>query len=62
MKLENIGSQDEEYKVPQKDFEYIGTAGNINYKISLQSIYEEIKDGKMTDMNYEFDFMFSEKK
>ena len=40
----------------------MGTAGNINYKISLQSIYEEIKDGKMTDMNYEFDFMFSEKK
>ena len=62
LKLQNIGSQDEEYKVPQKDFEYIGTAGNINYKISLQSIYEEIKDGKMTDMNYEFDFMFSEKK
>ena len=62
LKFENLGSQDEEYKVPQKDFEYIGTAGNINYKISLQSIYEEIKDGKMTDMNYEFDFMFSEKK
>ena len=62
LKLENIGSQDEEYKVPQKDFEYIGTAGNVNYKILLQNIYEEIKDGKMTDMNYEFDFMFSEKK
>ena len=62
LKLQNLGSQEEEYKVPQKDFEYIGTAGNINYKISLQNIYEEIKDGKMTDMNYEFDFMFSEKK
>ncbi len=60
--LQNIGSHDEEYKVPQKDFEYIGTAGNINYKISLQNIYEEMTNGKMTDMTYEFDFMFSEKK
>ncbi len=44
-----------------KDFEYVGTAGDINYKISLQNIYEEITDGKMTDINYEFYFMFSEK-
>ena len=61
LKLENSGGSDEEYKVLPKDFEYVGTAGDINYKISLQNIYEEITDGKMTDINYEFYFMFSEK-
>ena len=62
LKLENTGSYDEEYKVPQKDFEYIGTAGKINYKISFKNIYEEKEDGKTKNINYEFDFMFSEKK
>ena len=51
------------YEVPQKDLEYIGTIGKINYKISLKSINEEIINGKPKDLYYEeFDFMFSEKK
>ena len=55
--------EDEEYEVSQKDLEYIGTAGKINYKISLKRIDEQIVDGKTKDLYYEeFDFMFSEKK
>ena len=51
------------YEVSQKDLEYIGKAGKINYKISLRSINEETVDGKTKDLYYdEFDFMFSEKK
>jgi len=51
------------YEVSQKDLEYIGKAGKINYKISLRSINEETVDGKPKDLYYdEFDFMFSEKK
>ena len=51
------------YEVSQKDLEYIGKAGKINYKISLRSINEETVDGKPKDFYYdEFDFMFSEKK
>ena len=51
------------YDVSQKDLEYIGKAGKINYKISLRSINEETVDGKPKDLYYdEFDFMFSEKK
>ena len=51
------------YVVSQKDLEYIGTAGKINYKISLRRIDEQIVDGKTKDLYYEeFDFMFSEKK
>ena len=51
------------YEVSQKDLEYIGEAGKINYKISLRSINEETVDGKPKDLYYdEFDFMFSEKK
>ena len=55
--------EDEEYEVSQKDLEYIGTAGKINYKISLKRIDEQIVDRKTKDLYYEeFDFMFSEKK
>ena len=55
--------KDEGYEVSQKDLEYIGTAGKINYKISLKRIDEQIVDGKTKDLYYEeFDFMFSEKK
>ena len=55
--------EDEEYEVSQKDLEYIGTVGKINYKISLKRIDEQIVDGKTKDLYYEeFDFMFSEKK
>ena len=55
--------KDEGYKVSQKELEYIGTAGKINYKISLRKIDEQIVDGKSKDLYYEeFDFMFSEKK
>ena len=51
------------YEVSQKDLEYIGKAGKINYKISLRSINEETVDAKPKDLYYdEFDFMFSEKK
>ena len=56
-------TNDTVYEVPQKDLEYIGTIGKINYKISLRSINEEIINGKPKDLYYEeFDFMFSEKK
>lgn len=56
-------TSDTVYEVPQKDLEYIGTIGKINYKISLKSINEEIINGKPKDLYYEeFDFMFSEKK
>ena len=56
-------TSDTVYEVPQKDLEYIGTIGKINYKISLRSINEEIINGKPKDLYYEeFDFMFSEKK
>ena len=56
-------TSDTVYEVPQKDLEYIGTIGKINYKISLRSINEETVDGKPKDLYYdEFDFMFSEKK
>ena len=55
--------KDEGYKVSQKELEYIGKAGKINYKISLRKIDEQIVDGKSKDLYYEeFDFMFSEKK
>ena len=55
--------KDEGYEVSQKDLEYIGTAGKINYKISLRRIDEQIVDGKTKDLYYEeFYFMFSEKK
>ena len=51
------------YVVSQKDLEYIGTAGKINYKISLENINEQIVNGKSENLYYdEFDFMFSEKK
>ena len=56
-------TSDAVYEVPQKDLEYIGTIGKINYKISLRSINDEIINGKPKDLYYEeFDFMFSEKK
>ena len=56
-------TSDTVYEVPQKDLEYIGTIGKINYKISLRSIDDEIINGKPKDLYYEeFDFMFSEKK
>ena len=56
-------TNDTVYEVPQKDLEYIGTIGKINYKISLRSIDDEIINGKPKDLYYEeFDFMFSEKK
>ena len=56
-------TSDTVYEVPQKDLEYIGTIGKVNYKISLKSINEEIINGKPKDLYYEeFDFMFSEKK
>ena len=56
-------TSDTVYEVPQKDLEYIGTIGKINYKISLRSINDEIINGKPKDLYYEeFDFMFSEKK
>ncbi|WP_315288568.1 DUF4153 domain-containing protein [Leptotrichia massiliensis] len=56
-------TSDTVYEVPQKDLEYIGTIGKINYKISLRSITDEIINGKPKDLYYEeFDFMFSEKK
>ena len=56
-------TSDTVYEVPQKDLEYIGTIGKIDYKISLKSINEEIINGKPKDLYYEeFDFMFSEKK
>ena len=56
-------TSDTVYEVPQKDLEYIGTIGKINYKISLRSINEEIINGKPKDLYYEeFDFMFYEKK
>ena len=56
-------TSDTVYEVPQKDLEYIGTIGKINYKISLRSINEEIINGKPKDLYYEeFDFMFSENK
>ena len=56
-------TNDTVYEVPQKDLEYIGTIGKINYKISLRSITDEIINGKPKDLYYEeFDFMFSEKK
>ena len=65
-KLKTLKLQDkknEGYEVSQKDLEYIGTAGKINYKISLRRIDEQIVDGKTKDLYYEeFDFMFSEKK
>ena len=65
-KLKTLKLQDkknEGYEVSQKDLEYIGTAGKINYKISLRRIEEQIVDGKTKDLYYEeFDFMFSEKK
>ena len=56
-------TSDTVYEVPQKDLEYIGKIGKINYKISLRSINEEIINGKPKDLYYEeFDFMFYEKK
>ena len=56
-------TNDTVYEVPQKDLEYIGTIGKINYKISLRIINDEIINGKPKDLYYEeFDFMFSEKK
>ena len=56
-------TSDTVYEVPQKDLEYIGKIGKINYKISLRSIDDEIINGKPKDLYYEeFDFMFSEKK
>ena len=56
-------ANDTVYEVPQKDLEYIGTIGKINYKISLRSINDEIINGKPKNLYYEeFDFMFSEKK
>ena len=56
-------TSDTVYEVPQKDLEYIGTIGKINYKISLRSIDDEIINGKPKNLYYEeFDFMFSEKK
>ena len=56
-------TSDTVHEVPQKDLEYIGTIGKINYKISLRSIDDEIINGKPKDLYYEeFDFMFSEKK
>ena len=56
-------TSDTVYEVPQKDLEYIGTIGKINYKISLRSVNDEIINGKPKDLYYEeFDFMFSEKK
>ena len=56
-------TSDTVYEVPQKDLEYIGTIGKINYKISLRSINDEIINGKPKNLYYEeFDFMFSEKK
>ena len=56
-------TNDTVYEVPQKDLEYIGTIGKINYKISLRSINDEIINGKPKNLYYEeFDFMFSEKK
>jgi len=65
-KLKTLKLQDANdavYEVSQKDLEYIGTIGKINYKISLRSINEETVDGKPKDLYYdEFDFMFSEKK
>lgn len=65
-KLKTLKLQDTTYtgyEVSQKDLEYIGKAGKINYKISLRSINEETVDGKPKDLYYdEFDFMFSEKK
>jgi len=65
-KLKTLKLQDANdavYEVSQKDLEYIGTIGEINYKISLKSINEETVDGKPKDLYYdEFDFMFSEKK
>ena len=65
-KLKTLKLQDkknEGYEVSQKDLEYIGTEGKINYKISLRRIDEQIVDGKTKDLYYEeFDFMFSEKK
>lgn len=65
-KLKTLKLQDTNdavYEVSQKDLEYIGTIGKINYKISLRSINEETVDGKPKDLYYdEFDFMFSEKK
>ena len=65
-KLKTLKLQDTNdvgYEVSQKDLEYVGTAGKINYKISLSSINEETVDGKPKDLYYdEFDFMFSEKK
>jgi len=65
-KLKTLKLQDANdavYEVSQKDLEYIGTIGEINYKISLRSINEETVDGKPKDLYYdEFDFMFSKKK
>lgn len=65
-KLKTLKLQDANdavYEGSQKDLEYIGTIGKINYKISLRSINEETVDGKPKDLYYdEFDFMFSEKK
>ena len=56
-------TSDTVYEVPQKDLEYIGTIGKINYKISLRSVNDEIINGKPKNLYYEeFDFMFSEKK
>ena len=56
-------TNDTVYEVPQKDLEYIGTIGKINYKISLRSVNDEIINGKPKNLYYEeFDFMFSEKK
>ena len=56
-------TSDTVYEVPQKDLEYIGKIGKINYKISLRSVNDEIINGKPKDLYYEeFDFMFSEKK
>lgn len=56
-------TSDTVYEVPQKDLEYIGKIGKINYKISLRSVNDEIINGKPKNLYYEeFDFMFSEKK
>ena len=56
-------TSDTVYEVPQKDLEYIGKIGKVNYKISLRSVNDEIINGKPKNLYYEeFDFMFSEKK
>ena len=60
--LKNIGSSnDEEYIVSSKDLDYIGNSEKINYKISFKNIYESINDGKLSELSYEFNLLFSEK-